>query len=215
MGDLRFQGCVARDILTLCRLVNTDKSKDPVTFIARMKQSAMHLEYFNLKMKVLRSSETSVSVAKNYIRQQNRQSRSRWPRGPRLNSAASGITGWNPTGDMAFCLLWVLCIAQIETSATGWSLFWGVSYWVRTCVCVCQVQHLLREQALQKALSDRFHNLNRRLQKSSNKGKVSPSPLRTGRLYPQEYPCRMLRKKIPSDMTGDRSRDLPTSGAAP
>jgi hypothetical protein len=50
------------------------------------------------------------------------------------------------------------------------------------------------------------------------------SALRTGRLNPQEYPdthfkrmsrtpgtwnCRMPRKKIPSDITGDRSRDLP------
>ena len=54
------------------------------------------------------------------------------------------------------------------------------------------------------------------------------SPLRTGRLYPQEYPCthfqRLSRprahglvgcfgKKIPSNTTGDRSRHLSTSSA--
>ena len=48
-------------------------------------------------------------------------------------------------------------------------------------------------------------------------------PIRTGRLYsfseaesaPGTWTCRMLRKKIPSDMTGDRSRDLPTSSPVP
>jgi hypothetical protein len=59
---------------------------------------------------------------------------------------------------------------------------------------------------------------------------VGSSPLRTGRLYPQEYPGthfermrwpqgtwfrRMATEKIPSDTTGDWSRDLPTSSAAP
>ena len=58
---------------------------------------------------------------------------------------------------------------------------------------------------------------------------VRSSPLRTGRLTPGiswysfleaestlgTWSCRMLRKKIPSDMNGDRSRDLPTSSTAP
>ena len=53
---------------------------------------------------------------------------------------------------------------------------------------------------------------------------VRSSPLSTGRLYPQEYPgTHFLRlrhmylsdvsEKIPSDTSGDRSRDLPTSSA--
>jgi hypothetical protein len=55
------------------------------------------------------------------------------------------------------------------------------------------------------------------------------SAIRPGRLYPQEYPGIHLRgwvdprhmelldatEKIPSDATGDRSRDLPTSSAVP
>jgi hypothetical protein len=56
------------------------------------------------------------------------------------------------------------------------------------------------------------------------------SVIRTGRLYNQEYPgthileaesipgtwnCRMPRKQIPSDATGDRSRDIRTSSATP
>jgi hypothetical protein len=59
---------------------------------------------------------------------------------------------------------------------------------------------------------------------------VRSSPLRTGRLYPQEFswysfleaestPGHMVpseaTEKIPSDTTGDRSRDPPTSSAAP
>ena len=51
---------------------------------------------------------------------------------------------------------------------------------------------------------------------------VCLSPVRTGRLYPQEYPdtpghmdLSDASEKIPSDTTGDRSRDLPTSSAAP
>jgi hypothetical protein len=52
---------------------------------------------------------------------------------------------------------------------------------------------------------------------------VRLSALRTGRLYPLECPGthfeRLSRpqasEKIPSDMTGDRSGDLPTSSAAP
>jgi hypothetical protein len=50
---------------------------------------------------------------------------------------------------------------------------------------------------------------------------VSSLPLRTGRLYARNilvlifrgWTCRKLRKKIPSDTTEDRSRDLPTSSA--
>jgi hypothetical protein len=48
------------------------------------------------------------------------------------------------------------------------------------------------------------------------------SAIRTGRLYPQEYPVYPghmelsdAKEKIPSDTTGDRSRDLPTSSAVP
>jgi hypothetical protein len=51
------------------------------------------------------------------------------------------------------------------------------------------------------------------------------STIRSVRLYPQDYPvtestpgtwnCRMPRKKIPSDTTGDRSRDLPISSTMP
>jgi hypothetical protein len=59
---------------------------------------------------------------------------------------------------------------------------------------------------------------------------VRSSPLRTGRLYPQEFylylfleavstPGHMVlsvaSEKISSDTTGDRSRDLPISSAAP
>jgi hypothetical protein len=59
---------------------------------------------------------------------------------------------------------------------------------------------------------------------------VRSSPLRTGRLYPQEFswysfleaestPGHMVpsvvSEKIPSDTTGYRSRDLPTSSAVP
>jgi hypothetical protein len=59
---------------------------------------------------------------------------------------------------------------------------------------------------------------------------VRSSPLRTGRLHPQEFPWysfleaestpghmvpSVTSEKIPSDTTGDRSRDLPTSSAVP
>jgi hypothetical protein len=59
---------------------------------------------------------------------------------------------------------------------------------------------------------------------------VMSSPLRTGRLYPQEFSWysfleaestaghmvpTVVSEKIPSDTTGDRSRDPPTSRAAP
>jgi hypothetical protein len=59
---------------------------------------------------------------------------------------------------------------------------------------------------------------------------VRSSPLRTGRLYPQEFswysfleaestPEHMVpsaaTEKIPSDTTGDRSHDPPTSSAVP
>jgi hypothetical protein len=55
------------------------------------------------------------------------------------------------------------------------------------------------------------------------------SALRTSRLYPQEYPGTHLKRlsrtraheivgchgRIPSDTTGDRSQDLPTSTVVP
>jgi hypothetical protein len=56
------------------------------------------------------------------------------------------------------------------------------------------------------------------------------SPLRTGRLYPYEFPGTHLleaestpgrmvpsvaSERVPSDTTGDRSRDSPTSSAVP
>ena len=52
---------------------------------------------------------------------------------------------------------------------------------------------------------------------------IRSSTLRTGRLYPgthfseaeSTWTCRVFRKQIPSDTTGDRSWDLPTSSAAP
>jgi hypothetical protein len=59
---------------------------------------------------------------------------------------------------------------------------------------------------------------------------VKSSPLRTGRLYPQEYPGThfleaestpghmvpsVAMEKILSDTTGDQSRDPPTSSAVP
>jgi hypothetical protein len=59
---------------------------------------------------------------------------------------------------------------------------------------------------------------------------VRSSPLRTGRLHPQEFPWYsfleaestpghmvplVASEKIPSDTTGDRSQDLPTSSAVP
>jgi hypothetical protein len=59
---------------------------------------------------------------------------------------------------------------------------------------------------------------------------VRSSPLRTGRLYPQEFSCYSFLKtestpghmvpsvasqKTPSDTTGNRSRDPPTSSAVP
>jgi hypothetical protein len=34
----------------------------------------------------------------------------------------AGITSSNPTGGMDVCVLWVLCVCQVEVSATGWSL---------------------------------------------------------------------------------------------
>jgi hypothetical protein len=34
----------------------------------------------------------------------------------------AGIAGSNPVGGMDVCLLWVLCVCQVEVSATGWSL---------------------------------------------------------------------------------------------
>ena len=34
----------------------------------------------------------------------------------------AGIAGSNPAGGMELCLLWVLCVCQIEVSATDWSL---------------------------------------------------------------------------------------------
>ena len=44
---------------------------------------------------------------------------------------------------------------------------------------------------------------------------VRSSPLRTGRLYPGHMDLLDASEKIPSDTTRDRSRDLPTSSAAP
>jgi hypothetical protein len=34
----------------------------------------------------------------------------------------AGIAGLNPAEGMDVCLLWVLCVCQVEVSATGWSL---------------------------------------------------------------------------------------------
>ena len=77
-------------------------------------------------------------------------------------------------------------------------------------------------KGVQEVKAPRFHD-------TRHTKVVRSSPLRTGCLYPQEYPgihfleaestpgtwtCRMLQKKIPSDTTGDRSRDLPTSSSA-
>jgi hypothetical protein len=34
----------------------------------------------------------------------------------------AGITGSNPAGGMDVCVLWVLCVCQVDVSATDWSL---------------------------------------------------------------------------------------------
>jgi hypothetical protein len=34
----------------------------------------------------------------------------------------AGIAGSNPAEGMDICLLWVLCVCQVEISGTGWSL---------------------------------------------------------------------------------------------
>ena len=34
----------------------------------------------------------------------------------------AGIAGSDPAGGMEVCLLWVLCVCQVDVSATGWSL---------------------------------------------------------------------------------------------
>jgi hypothetical protein len=45
----------------------------------------------------------------------------------------AGIAGSNPAEGMDVCLLWVLCVCQVEVSATGWSL-------VQRCVPVCDLE---------------------------------------------------------------------------
>jgi hypothetical protein len=44
-----------------------------------------------------------------------------WVRGRSL----AGIAGSNPAGGMNVCLLWILCVVQVEVSATDWSLVQG------------------------------------------------------------------------------------------
>jgi hypothetical protein len=51
--------------------------------------------------------------------------RSQWPSGLRRGSAAARLLGLrvrNPPGGMDVCLLWMLCVCQVEVSATDWSL---------------------------------------------------------------------------------------------
>ena len=127
-------------------------------------------ECCNLEMKVIRSFETSISVygvTKNYIRQWHQHSRRLWPHSLKLRSAASGIAGLNPARDMALRLLWVLCVVQVETAATGWSLFQRESYGVQTFMCLSVLECEQTQQAGQKASSNRFHNLNRNTKKTA------------------------------------------------
>ena len=77
-------------------------------------------------------------------------------------------------------------------------------------------------RGVQEVRAPRFHDI-------LHTKMVRSSPLRTGRLNPQEYPGTHIleaestpghmdlsdaSEKVPSDTTGDRSRDLPTSSAA-
>ena len=57
------------------------------------------------------------------------------------------IVGSNPTGGMEVCLLWVLCVVQVEVSATSWSLVQrspadcGGSLWSRKLMNVETMAH--------------------------------------------------------------------------
>ena len=57
----------------------------------------------------------------------------------------NGITGSNPAGSMDVCLLWMLCVGQVQVqaSATGRSVFQESpteSVCVCVCVCVCFIE---------------------------------------------------------------------------
>ena len=51
-------------------------------------------------------------------------------------SLLAGIAGSNPVGGIDVCLLWMLCVAQIQVSVTGRSLNQGVLPGVYVCLCV-------------------------------------------------------------------------------
>ena len=49
-----------------------------------------------------------------------------------------GIAGSNPAGGIDVCLLWILCVVQVEVSASGRSLVQrSPTEYVCVCVCVC------------------------------------------------------------------------------
>jgi hypothetical protein len=62
----------------------------------------------------------------------------------------AGIAGSNPTVERDICLLWGLCVVQVEVSKSGWSLVQRKSY--RVCVCVCVCQTAISKPQQEKAL---------------------------------------------------------------
>ena len=74
--------------------------------------------------------------------------RSQWPRGLRRESAGSRLVGLRvriPPEGMGVCRLWVLCVVQVEASATDRSLVHR-NLCVCVCVCVCMC-HWVRSDA--------------------------------------------------------------------
>jgi hypothetical protein len=45
-----------------------------------------------------------------------------WPAPSKAWVGGRSLAGSNPAGGMDSCLLWVLCVVQVEVSATNWSL---------------------------------------------------------------------------------------------
>jgi hypothetical protein len=61
------------------------------------------------------------------------------PKARVLSRSPAGIAGSNPAVGMDVCLLWVLCVCQVEVSATGRSLVQGspTDCGVSLCVIKC------------------------------------------------------------------------------
>jgi len=49
----------------------------------------------------------------------------------------AAIVGSDPAWVMDFCLLWILCVVQVQASAMGWSL---IQRSPTECVCVCVIK---------------------------------------------------------------------------